>query len=42
MTEKTSLVAQGILDCNGGWGNKKVPYPIAQTTAPSEATIALA
>jgi hypothetical protein len=41
MAEKTSLVAQDILDGNGGWGNETVQCRIAQTSSPSAATIAL-
>jgi hypothetical protein len=41
MTEKASLVTQDILDANGGGGNEKVQYRIAQTSSPSAATIAL-
>src|SRR5271165_6669608 len=41
MTEKISLVTQDTLDGNGGGGNEKVQYRIAQTSSPSAASIAL-
>ena len=41
MTEKTSLVTQDNLDGNGGGGNEKVQYRIAQTSSPGAASIAL-
>ena len=41
MTEKTWLVTQDILDGNGGGGNEKLQYRIAQPSSPSAAAIAL-